>query len=404
MNPRIDKNQIRNYLTLRYNPLEKPSMPYATWKDFQGMVSDPSGIKTQKLLERSILNLLSRKNGTIVIGLSSGIDSSLSLGLIRKVFPNREIVAINAVFEGEFNESKIAEKIAKKFGAHFKILKMDSTFSTLPTLVGISKKPRWNNYQHLVAKEAQKYGRILFFGDGADEIFGGYTFRYEKFMNLLGRNDNWKSRVIKYLECHNRDWVPDQNLLFGKGIKFDWDVIYNYLKPNFNNNLKPLEQVMLADYNGKLLLDFIPTNKQIYQQYGIDGNSIFLDKNVISFARHLSLSQKYSLKNKLGKLVLRKIAKRIEIEHITEKKGFSPDLFNDWNIHGKKICENFLNEKECHVVRKKLINPEWILKAFEKVENDGDVRYLSKLISVLALEIWYKIFITKEMKVADRIF
>ena len=37
------------------------------------------------------------------------------------------------------------------------------------------------------------------------------------------------------------------------------------------------------------------------------------------------------------------------------------------------------------------------LQAFEKAEYDGDIRYINRLISILALEIWYQIFISKTM-------
>ena len=30
-----------------------------------------------------------------------------------------------------------------------------------------------------------------------------------------------KQRVSHYLECHERDWVPDQEKIFGENIRFD---------------------------------------------------------------------------------------------------------------------------------------------------------------------------------------
>ncbi|MGI0010506.1 MAG: asparagine synthase, partial [Nitrosopumilaceae archaeon] len=204
-------------------------------------------------------------------------------------------------------------------------------------------------------------------------------------------------------ECHNRDWVPDQEYLFGRAIKFDWDTIYNYLGPYFSNPLNPLQQVMLADYNGKLLFDFIPTGKAIFEYYGLHGLQIFLDPNVISFALHIPITQKYDAKNQKGKMVLRKIARRLGIAHIDEKKGFSPDLLFDWKKHGKKICQTYLLDKNSNIFTKKLINYNWVLRAIERVENDGDIRYLNRLISIFALEIWYGIFINGELNPAKKL-
>lgn len=397
LHKRIDKALIKNFLTIRYNPKSKPPVTPAKWKDFLVRSSDAQGLTSEKLLHKSIEKKL-EGDDPIAISLSSGIDSTLCLALVRKHYPKRKLVAICVVFKEGYDESKAAGIIAKKFDAEFRVVYMDSIFTSMPELVSVVQKPRWNTYQHIVAREAKKFGKYLVTGDGADELFGGYSFRYNKFLNLLRKNDTWKTKVINYLECHNRDWVPDQKELFGSSIKFDWDVIYNYFKPYFSNPLEPLQQVMLADYNGKLLYDFIPSGKSIAEHYQMHSASIFLDDNVIKHAMSLPLSQKYESKKQRGKIILRQMAKRLGVDHIEEKRGFSPDLLLDWNSHGRKICESYIMERDSYIFKKKLINHNWVLRAFERVEDDGDIRYLNRLISILALEVWYRIFISKDMK------
>ena len=41
--------------------------------------------------------------------------------------------------------------------------------------------------------------------------------------------------------------------------------------------------------------------------------------------------------------------------------------------------------------------------AIEKIKNDGDNRCLNRLISILALEIWCRIFISKDMKPSKKL-
>ena len=394
---KINKKLIQNFLTLRYDP-SSISKNLAIWQDFKSDTTDLNGKNTEKLLLKSIKNSIPDNDKPIAISLCSGIDSSLCLALLRNVFPKRKIIAICGVFENGNDESKIAKTIAEKFSADFKILYMDSIFTNMSEIISVSKKPRWNTYNHLISKEAKKYSNYLVTGDGADELFGGYVFRYKKFNQLSKFNDSWITKVKNYLECHNRDWVPDQNLLFGSAIPFKWESVYNYFKPYFQNKLEPLTQVMLADYNGKLSLDFIPTGKAIFSHYGIQGIPLFLNSELISFSQKLPLVQKYNKNNFKGKLILRKIALRYGVDHIHEKKGFSPSLFFDWQNHGKDICESILLDKKSWVYQKKLINFNWVLSAFEKIESDGDVRYLNRLISIFALEIWIKLFVTKEIK------
>ena len=399
---KINTKLIRNFLTIRYNPVDKPSIPPINWKSISNTTNDPNGLKTQKLLEKSIKKRFNNAD-TITTSLSGGIDSSVSLALLRKTFPKKKIIAITGVFEGNYNESPTAKKIASNFDVKFKTIKMDSIFTTMPKIISISKKPRWNTYQHLVAKEAKKYGNLLITGDAADEIFGGYVFRYKKFMNLYRPKNNWKIKTINYLECHNRDWVPDQAELFGKKINFNWNEIYNYFKPYFSNSLLPIEQVMLADFNGKLIHDFIPTSSAISRFYRSKISSIFLDNEIISFGNSLQLSNKYDPKQNRGKLVIRKIAKRLGVKHLNEKRGFSPGLYFDWKKKGKKICESYLLDPDSNIFTQKIINHNWVIRSFEKVENDGDIRYLNRLISILALEIWYRLFITKEISSSKKL-
>ena len=301
------------------------------------------------------------------------------------------------MFDNGFDESKKAKKIAETFSAEFNVLNMGSMFTNMPEIISITQRQIWNTYTHLIAKEAKKKTNFLVTGDGADELFGGYVFRYQKFQHLITKKDNWLEKTKKYLECHNRDWVPDQTSLFGKQIKFDWNKIYNYFKPYFQNSLDPLSQIMLADFNGKLLFDFIPTSKSIATYYNIKSVSIFLDPTLVNFALKLPINQKYNEKTIKGKLVLRKISKRLGIKHIEEKKGFSPSLLFDWKQNGKNIAESFLLNRKSQIYKKNLINYDWIVKAFHMVESDGDIRYLNRLISILALEIWIKIFINHDL-------
>jgi len=403
MKVNLDRTHIRNFLTLRYNPLQNTTRSLANAKGFSTGNSDPDGKLVEKLLLASVNKLTKNKKDVITVSLSSGIDSSLCLALLRKQFPEQKIVSICGVFDEKQDESGRAKEIARKFNSDFKILRIPSLYTNMPELISMTKKPRWNTYTHFVANEAKKYGALLVTGDGADELFAGYTFRYKKFLHLLKPDDTWLSKAKKYLECHNRDWVPNQKLLFDKSIKFNWRTIYSYLKPYFQNKMHPLNQVLLADYNGKLSYDFIPTSNYILKHYSISGGPIFLDKKIISFAMGLPLAQKYNILQNQGKLILRKLSKRYGVKHIDEKKGFSPDLFSDWKKTGKSICESYIMKSDSRIYEKKIINPNWVLMAFKKIETDNDIRYLTKLVSVLALEIWLRVFITKELTAKNKL-
>ena len=90
MKNKIDFTSIRDILTIRYDPLEKSLITPASWKDFDDSEFDKVGNKTQNLLLKSVKKQFPDTNDPFVISLSSGIDSSLSLALIRKVFPKKK--------------------------------------------------------------------------------------------------------------------------------------------------------------------------------------------------------------------------------------------------------------------------------------------------------------------------
>ena len=392
---KVNPTSIRNTLTIRYDITEKPVKKPARIEDFKKSLNDQGGHITEKLLSNSFRKIGKFKKFSI--SLSGGIDSSLCLALLRNNFPKSKITAISGVFENAYDESTHAKKLAEKFDAEFYPIDMESIYTKMPEIVYIAKRPRWNTYNHLIAKEAKKFSKVLVTGDGGDELFGGYTFRYKKFLDLIKPNDTWKTKTIKYLECHNRDWVPDQKFLFGKNIKFNWDQIYNYFKPYFKNRLEPLKQVMLADFNGKLLHDFIPTGDAIASYYNIDRFSPFLDNDVQSFGLGLSIKSKYNHTTNQGKIVLRQINKRLKVKFMRAKRGFSPSLIFDWQKFGKEIFMEYAFEKKSNIYTKKIINRDWVIHALELIENDEDIRYLNRITSILALEIWYRIFIKKDL-------
>ena len=154
---------------------------------------------------------------------------------------------------------------------------------------------------------------------------------------------------------------------------------------------------MLADFNGKLLHDFIPTGDAIASYYNIDRFSPFLDNEVQSFGLGLSIKSKYNHTTNQGKIVLRQINKRLKVKFMRAKRGFSPSLIFDWQKFGKEIFMEYAFEKKSNIYTKKIINRDWVIHALELIENDGDIRYLNRITSILALEIWYRIFIKKDL-------
>jgi len=395
-NSSINPSSIVNILTLRYDPSINPNLPKKTWKDFEP-IDEPLNLIS---IENSICNEIEKKlkptsEQEISIALSGGVDSTLMLSLLRKTKPDVKINAISIKFANSIDETPYASKIAEKYDADHHVIHLENYLSELPKAISIIKLPFWDLHWYYVVKKSQTLSKTLISGDGGDELFAGYTFRYKKFLSLTSENSSPHEKVKAYLECHERDRVPDQENIFNQKCQFSWNYIYSILLPFFDNNLSRLEQVYLADYNGKLLYNFNPINSRITDYFKINQLAPLLNNELLTTAVHIPTRYKYDIDNDIGKLPLRTILEKNNAASLItkEKLGFNVNTINLWKLHGHDLCKEFLDDSR--IVKDSWINNDWIQKHIDN--SDLDVKYVNKFLGILAFEIWYRLFITKEM-------
>ena len=395
-NQRINPSSLVNILTLRYDPSINPNLPKKNFQDFEPKQKQPN----IDLIEKSISDNIDQKleslnDQKICIALSGGVDSTLVLSLLRKIKPDIDIEALSIKFANSVDETKAASKIAHKFNASHTIIDLENYLSELPRAISMVELPFWDLHWYYVAKKSQSISKILISGDGGDELFAGYTFRYKKFLSLTNQNSTPLEKTKAYLECHERDRVPDQQEIFATKSHFSWNSIYEKLIPYFDNTLSNLEQVFLADYNGKLLYNFNPINSRIIDSLNMTLLTPILNDELISFAPHIFTQYKYDQTKNIGKLPLRSILKKNGHDSLvsSEKLGFNVNTINLWKSHGHSICKEFLTDSR--IVKDGWINDNWIQKHIDSSELD--VKYVNKFLGILAFEIWYRLFITKEM-------
>jgi len=387
-------NLIRNILTLRYDPTQKTTLPVLKLNDFISAKNYDLNFIENNLKNSIETTLESTKN--LTISLSGGIDSTLVLSLIRKTLPDLNINAISIKFSDSTDETLTAKKIADFFEVEHEVIDVENYLLDLPAAISIIGMPFWDIHWYYIAKNAKNKSNFLASGDGGDELFGGYTFRYSKFLSLIKSNSSSSDKIKAYLSCHERDWVPDQEKIFNQKTNFSWKSINSIFKPFFDNSLSPLNQVFLADYNGKLLHNFSTIGNKINKFFNLNPVTPILEPKLISYASQLSMESKYDPTKNIGKLPLRKLLTKYHCDSLVSKKklGFSVNTINLWNSIGKDLCIRYL--ENARIVEDGWINKEWILSHINN--RDLDVRYVNKFLGLLALEIWYRIFITKEIK------
>ena len=392
----LQPSSVTNILTLRYDPSIIPNLPRKTSKDFKPSPKEHS----VEFIEKAIANTLRKKLDIssvkkICIALSGGIDSTLILTLIKKTIPDLRVDAISIKFADSIDETESASKIAAELDTNHHIVYVDNYLRELPKAISIIKLPFWDLHWYHVVKKSQSLAKHLASGDGGDELFGGYTFRYKKFLSLIDTNSTPSEKIKAYLLCHERDHVPDQEKVFGKKARFSWEYIYKSLISYFDNTLSPIEQVFLADYNGKLLYNFSPLNERISNHFDIESISPLLSEEILSYSLSIPTENKYDKIKNIGKLPLRKLLSKYNMDKFIphEKLGFNVNTLNLWKSVGKSLCKEYLVDSQA--AKDGWINKDWINRYIR--QDDLDVRYVNKFLGLLAFEVWYRLFITKEM-------
>ena len=360
---------------------------------------------SEKFIEKSIRETISQEIGTntgkIGISLSSGIDSTLLLALLREEYPSNEIESVSVKFSESTDETDASKKISERFQTNHHILEIDNFLEELPKAISIVKQPFWDLHWYYLVKKMKNYTNIFLSGDGGDELFGGYTFRYKKFLELTTENSTTHQKILAYLDCHERDWVPDQGKLFHKENQFVWDDIYKILEPYFNNSLSRLTQVFLADYNGKLIYNMQPLYQSIHKYFSVRNITPILNNQSIKLSCQIPNSMKYDYKTNTGKILLRNLVEKFDVKNLisSKKQGFSVNTINMWNSYGKIIFLHYFDKSR--LIEDKILNLNWVEKNVNK--SSLDVRYVNKLLGIFALEIWYRLFITQDLNSNEKL-
>lgn len=385
----LTKSELINILTLRYNPnISDPANK--SWKDFATLKNNITLDTAAKFVYKNLVDTISSiRERKVGISVSGGIDSSVVLAASNEA--GKKLITFCVLIDGK--RDPLLNKLLERYNTEHHDIKIERIFSELPTHIGIVKKPLWHIWSYYLLKYASKYCKTLIGGDGADELFGGYVFRYKSILYDKPRKPY--DKVISYLNGHKMDWVPDQEKLFGESLKFNWNKIYSFFLPYFNNRLPLLNQIFLADYNGKLLHDWKPMFSSWARAFDLKYNMPFLSDSIVNYSLKLPNSLKYNSEKVEGKLVLRKLLRILGLNEIASqgKTGFTFDAVKIWKSEGKEIFDNIMEKP--YVIESKLINKDWLGKTLKSSTRLSSVRYVNKLYAILALEIWYRLLIVK---------
>ncbi len=264
---------------------------------------------------------------------SGGVDSSLVTALALKHNPQVKIFNVSLSDNAELNEERYAQAVARHLGIEinyyhldrqrFREALVDSIYHADFPLYNLNAVP-----VYYVSRLAREQGiKVLLAGEGGDELFGGYSWRYDRLhRNVLHRRryGKWLARILNrgadlaYLTRddlflhHFRTTTNDvagalnfASGFFGRGARFQESLdAYSFLP-------KPEEQyaqaAMLTDVR-EYLEHLLNREDKSTMQASVECRVPLLDPRVVQFA--LNLPYRFKVKGGEGKWIIKKIAER----------------------------------------------------------------------------------------------
>ena len=134
-------DNIQQILTLRYSKNLKndnPSLEHTSFKNNE--IDNPEQFIETSILQ-TITKELEKNHEKVGISLSSGIDSTLILALLRKTDPSIEIESISVKFSDSIDETENSKRISEKFETNHHVLEINNFLEELPKAISIVKEP-----------------------------------------------------------------------------------------------------------------------------------------------------------------------------------------------------------------------------------------------------------------------
>jgi len=260
----------------------------------------------------------------VSLSLSGGYDSNIIYYTMRNSIKKKNYELYTFYFHGhdKFNEDfKITKKNCKNFGDNLNIVevKFQDFQDSVEKVTEVLEEPLSNQsaiLNYLMAKNVKE--KVIFNGDGGDELFGGYDHYRSAYilsnlskMNFLKgiiepkfKNKNLNRLFFKnskqfFLSFNEGNLMKDQKDYF---INFqnlkESDLELNHSKNfNFSNRLN---DICFMDVDTKITNDFLRRNDNIFMNFGIEARVPFLDQKMIENYLFMDEKKKYGnlFKNK----------------------------------------------------------------------------------------------------------
>jgi len=253
----------------------------------------------------------------VSLSLSGGFDSNIIYHTMRSSLKKKDYELYTFYFHDydKFNEDfKIAKKNSEHFDDNLNTVevKFQDFQDNIEKVTEILEEPLSNQsavLNYLMAKNVKE--KVIFNGDGGDELFGGYDhYRSTYILSSISKINFLKGIIEPKFKNNNVNRLFFENskqffLSFNEGnlmqdrenyfVNFqnlkESDLELNHSKNfNFSNRLN---DICFMDVDTKITNDFLRRNDNIFMNFGIEARVPFLDQKMIENYLFMDEKKKY---------------------------------------------------------------------------------------------------------------
>ena len=293
---------------------ERPADRHMTEPEWMQAVAD--AMKTS--VER-------RRVADVPVGvlLSGGLDSSLIVALLAHL-GHTDIRTFSIGFErvGQHSgdEFHYSDLIARHFSTNHEQIRIEGSraLEVLPAAIESMSEPMVSHDSvafYLLAQEVAKRVKVVQSGQGADEVFGGYSW-YPPFLSV---NDPAGQYRQAYFDWDHADLLK---LLSDDFVSQDHS--REFVETFFANTTAPLPVDKALQIDGEIMLPDDPVKRvdNMTMAFGLEARVPFLDHEVVELASRIPAKLKVG---NGGKYILKQVARNfVPADVIDRPKGYFP--------------------------------------------------------------------------------
>lgn len=284
-------------------------------EDWRDLVYDALALSIDRRLEADV---------DVGVLLSGGVDSSLIVGMLARA-GKTPLRTFSVGFEdagGEAgNEFKYSDLIAKEFGTeHYKIhIGAERLMDLLPDTIRAMSEPMVSHDNvgfFALSQEVSKHVKVVQSGQGADEIFGGYSW----YPPLMDSNDPVGDYARVFRDRDFADYKkavsPQYHTNRDESLVF---IEQNFAQPGAD---RAVDKALRIDSTIMLVDDPVKRVDNMTMAWGLEARVPFLDHELVELAGRVPPEHKV---RDGGKGVLKDVARMVvPAEVIDRPKGYFP--------------------------------------------------------------------------------